>query len=354
MTAETLNQKILENLNTATLLFNDELKLEHINPAGEMLLAISYRQLKQGYGNDYFEQTNVLMEALVTTKKRANSLTQRELEVALPNLSQITVDCTVTPFIAPDLGQVYLMELQQIDRRLQIIREKNLLSQHDTTHAVVRGLAHEINNPLGGIKGAAQLLERELPHHSLKEYTQVITSEIDRLQTLVGRLLGPYTRPLRRPTNIHKLIEHVRTLVNAETPDTLQFKRDYDPSLPEIQLDPDQIIQTLLNIVRNATQAVSHNGQITLQTRAKRQITIGSTRHRLVLCISIIDNGPGIPDDMKEKIFFPMVTTRAEGTGLGLSIAQSIINQHSGLIECHSLPGHTEFKILLPMDMSHE
>ncbi len=351
MTIESINQKILENLNTAILLFNDELKLEHINPAGEMLLAISYRQLIQGYGHDYFTHTNVLMQALVTTKQRGNSLTQRELEVVLYNQSRITVDCTVTPFVLPDSGPVYLMELQQVDRRLQIIREENLLAQHDTTHAVVRGLAHEINNPLGGIKGAAQLLERELPHPELKEYTQVITNETDRLQTLVARLLGPYTHPQRHLTNIHKLIEHVRILVTAEIPDTIQIKRDYDPSIPEIQLDPDQIIQTILNIVRNATQAVSDHGQIVLRTRAKRQITIGTTRHRLALSISIMDNGPGISENMKEKIFSPMVTTRAEGTGLGLSIAQSIIQQHSGLIECHSLPGNTEFRILLPMDI---
>jgi len=352
MAIESINQKILENLNTAILLFNDELKLEHINPAGEMLLAISYRQLIQGYGNDYFTHTNVLMQALVTTKQRGNSLTQRELEVILHNQNRITVDCTVTPFALADSSQVYLMELQQVDRRLQIIREENLLAQHDTTHAVVRGLAHEINNPLGGIKGAAQLLERELPHPELKEYTQVITNETDRLQTLVGRLLGPYTHPQRHLTNIHKLIEHVRILVTAEIPDTIQLKRDYDPSIPEIQLDPDQIIQTILNIVRNATQAVDDQGEIILRTRAKRQITIGTTRHRLALSISIIDNGPGISENMKEKIFSPMVTTRAEGTGLGLSIAQSIIQQHLGLIECHSLPGNTEFRILLPMDIT--
>lgn len=354
MAIESINQKILENLNTAILLFNDELKLEHINPAGEMLLAISYRQLKQGYGHDYFTHTNVLMQALVTTKQRDNSLTQRELEVVLHNQNRIKVDCTITPFTLANANQVYLMELQQVDRRLQIIREENLLAQHDTTHAVVRGLAHEINNPLGGIKGAAQLLERELPHPELKEYTQVITNETDRLQTLVGRLLGPYTHPQRHLTNIHKLIEHVRILVTAEISDTIQLQRDYDPSIPEIQLDPDQIIQTILNIVRNATQAVDDQdqGQIILRTRAKRQITIGTIRHRLALCISIIDNGPGISEDMKEKIFSPMITTRAEGTGLGLSIAQSIIQQHSGLIECHSLPENTEFRILLPMDIT--
>ncbi len=238
-----------------------------------------------------------------------------------------------------------MVELTQLDRHLRIAREENLLEQHQVARQLVRGLAHEIKNPLGGLRGAAQLLERELVDEDLKEYTRIIIGEADRLRGLVNRMLGPNQLPQMRTCNIHQIVEHVRNLVAAEEHAELTLIRDYDPSIPDFRADPEQLIQALLNIVRNAAQALQGKGQIILRTRAQRQITIGQKRHKLVVRVDVIDNGPGIPDEMLETIFYPMVTGHAEGTGLGLSIAQSLVNVHGGTIECSSRPGHTEFTI---------
>jgi two-component system nitrogen regulation sensor histidine kinase GlnL len=265
----------------------------------------------------------------------------------------MTVDCTVTPISEPQHKEL-LVELLHVDRHLRIIREENLLAQHQATRALARGLAHEIKNPLGGLRGAAQLLERELNNEALKEYTGIIIGEADRLQNLVNRMLGPNTLPQKRLINIHQVLEHVRSLVSAEAPPGVHIVRDYDPSIPELNADPDQLIQAVLNIVRNAVQAVGDHGEITLRTRTLRQYTIGQRRHKLVIRIDVIDNGPGIPPDMMESIFYPMVTGRPEGTGLGLPIAQFLISQHGGLIECASRPGFTTFTLLLPLESDDE
>ena len=219
------------------------------------------------------------------------------------------------------------------------------------TRALVRGFAHEVKNPLGGLRGAAQLLEGELPDASLKEYTQIIISEADRLQKLVDEMLGPNRLPKKSLVNIHEVLERVRSLVLAEVPDGVQIKRNYDPSIPEFVADRDQLLQAVLNIVRNAIQAVEETGIIELKTRIERQFTIGNVRHRHVLRIDITDNGPGIPEEMQHRIFYPMVTSRAEGTGVGLSIAQSLISRHDGLIECSSNEDGAKFTILLPLEM---
>ncbi len=219
---------------------------------------------------------------------------------------------------------------------------------------MIRGLAHEIKNPLGGLRGAAQLLERELPDPQLTEYTKIIIDEADRLQNLLNRMLGPNTLPNLRETNIHHVLERVRSLVLAEAPPGIEITRDYDPSIPNLNADSDQLIQAALNLVRNAVQALGQHGSIILRTRAQRQITIGHERHRLVLTLEVIDNGPGIPQEIQERIFYPMVTGHANGTGLGFSIAQSLINRHGGLIECTSEPGNTIFRILLPLENAHD
>ena len=242
-----------------------------------------------------------------------------------------------------------LLELTSLDRLLRITRDEILYSQQNATKELLRGLAHEVKNPLGGLRGAAQLLERELDSFELKEYTRVIIDEADRLQNLVDRLLGPNSVPKKRAVNIHEVLERVRSLVLVEITHGLKIRRDYDTSLPELIADPDMLIQATLNIVRNASQALHQKGEITLRTRIERNHTIGHQRYRLVLKVDIIDNGPGIDEAFKEKIFFPMISGRAEGSGLGLSIAQSLIQQHSGIIECHSQPGYTCFSILLPI-----
>ena len=231
--------------------------------------------------------------------------------------------------------------------------EKHLLNQNEASRSLLRGLAHEIKNPLGGIRGAAQLLERKFDNDQDREFTHVIIREADRLKQLVDRMLGPRDIPNKSQLNIHQILEHVRNLVRVEA-DHIRFTTDYDPSLPDIYGDESMIIQALLNITRNAIKEVSADGKITFKTRPFRNYTIGENTYPLVAKIDIIDNGPGIPEELKEKLFLPMVTGHAEGTGLGLSIAQTLINQHNGLIEFASSPGHTVFSLLLPLNTTPE
>lgn len=343
-------KSVTENLSVAVMLFNKKLQLEYINPAGEMLFALSAKRINGIHASELFGEDSKINHTLDRAATQGLSMSERELEIILPDQRKITTDCTFTP-IAEANGQEYiLVELQHIDRQLRISREEHLIAQNEAAHLLLRGLAHEINNPLGGLRGAAQLLAKELGNPDHHEYTDIIIGEADRLQSLLSRLLGPNTRPQKSYANIHKILEHVRTLVLAEAPPGIGIIRDYDPSIPDLYADPNQLIQAVLNIVRNAVQALGATGHITLRTRTQRQYTIGAKRYKLVLALSIIDNGPGIPADLLETIFYPMVTGRAEGTGLGLSIAQSLVNQHGGLIECASAPGNTVFTLLLPLE----
>jgi two-component system, NtrC family, nitrogen regulation sensor histidine kinase GlnL len=236
-----------------------------------------------------------------------------------------------------------------LQQQLRIAREERLLDQTEASRWLIRNLAHEIKNPLGGLRGAAQLLERELERPELTEYTQVIMKEADRLQTLMDRLLTPQRMPHLAPLNIHEALERVRSLVLAEFPNGIRIRREYDVSLPAIEADKEQIIQALLNIGRNAAQALKGNGEIVLRTRIARQVTLARKLHRLGVMIQIVDNGPGVLEDIRDKIFFPLVSGREGGTGLGLTLAQNFISQHQGVIELQSEPGRTCFTILLPL-----
>lgn len=344
------DSRILESLNTAVLVFDRSLRLDYLNPAGEMLLAVSARQAQGQSLHDLLPSALELSDRLKQAFEEDQPYAEHGVHLHLPSGQDITVDCTVTPMFDPATGTQLLVELNQMDRHLRIAREENILEQHQAARQLVRGLAHEIKNPLGGLRGAAQLLERELDDEDLKEYTRIIIGEADRLRSLVNRMLGPNQLPQMRACNIHQIVEHVRNLVAAEGHSGLKLVRDYDPSIPDFKADPEQLIQAILNIVRNAMQALHGPGRITLRTRTQRQFTIGQKRHKLVVRVDVIDDGPGIPPEMLETIFYPMVTGRAEGTGLGLSIAQSLVNVHGGLIECASRPGHTEFTILLPLE----
>lgn len=346
--------RVVENLATAILVFDENLRLRYVNPAAEMLFAASARQIVGNLSSGLFNGPNRLTELLESVARNQHPITERELELTLGAGKTATVDITVNPLADSHGTQTYLVELHQVDRKLRILRDEQLMAQQSATHAILRGLAHEINNPLGGLRGAAQLLERALHDESLKEYTQVIIGEADRLQALLSRLIGPKTPPRKRDVNVHELIERVRRLVAAEAPSGIFIQRDYDPSIPDLWLDADLMIQVILNIVRNAVQALETHGTIVLRTRARRQFNIGTRRHRLVIALEISDNGPGIPPDIAENIFYPMVTGRAEGSGLGLAIAQSLVNQHDGIIECQSQPGQTVFTILLPLDNQRE
>jgi len=345
---------ILENLNTAVLLFDTRLRLKYINPAGEILFAASTKQIAGQSIEELLPYSRPFTAALLRSHESGNPYTEREVQLILANQQTITVDCTVTPLNESHLENGLLVELLQLDRHLRIAREETLLAQYQTTRTLIRGMAHEIKNPLGGLRGAAQLLERELPDAKLKEYTQVIISEADRLQNLLNRMLGPNTLPHKRRINIHEIVERVYTLMEAEASEGIKITKDYDPSIPEFEADPDQIIQAVLNIARNALQAIDGNGRIILQTRIQRSFTIGQRHHKNVACINIIDDGPGITPDMIDNIFYPMITGHAAGTGLGLPIAQSLVNQHGGLIECSSRPGKTVFTLFLPLEMYDE
>ena len=346
-----LEHRVLDNLSCAVLLFDCDMVLRYINSAGEMLLAVSARQILGQRVKEFiqcrcYEVESVLRRSLETGQQ----FTEREHQLTLADGREVTVDCTVAPI--REEGQIieFLVEMQQVDHQLRISREESLLSRNQASRALVRGLAHEIKNPLGGLRGAAQLLERELPSEELKEYTQIIIQEADRLQNLVDTMLGPNKMPKRQEINIHQVLERVCNLVRVETGFSLSINKDYDPSIPPMTGDLDQLIQAFLNILRNGARAAGSSGQLGIRTRILRQFTIGTVRHRHVISVELTDNGPGIPEEMQQKIFFPMVSGESEGMGLGLSISQELINRHQGLIEFSSKPGETVFTVLLPLE----
>ena len=344
-----LHTRILEGMNSAVLLFDQDLRLRYINSAGENLFRVSAPHLIDEPYQALIHDGSDLFQLLQEAFRSGRPFTRHEVTLTLGNDINVVMDFTAVPLLDPGYPTEILLELHSVDRLLRISREENQYAQQEATQKVLRGLAHEIKNPLGGLRGAAQLLQRQLDSEDLKEYTRVIINEADRLQKLVNQILGPNTIPNKTSTNIHHVLEHIRSLLLAEGKNNIKIIRDYDPSIPDLQADPDQLVQALLNISRNAYQILDENGTITLRTRIERKYTIGKERHDLVARIEIIDNGPGIPEDMQDKIFFPMVTGRADGTGLGLSIAQSLIQQHNGLVEVDSVPGRTVFAVLLPI-----
>ena len=260
------------------------------------------------------------------------------------------VDCRVS--LLQRGAAELLVELTDVTRRTRISRENALLIQHGAGRQMIRQLAHEIKNPLGGIRGAAQLLERQLDSSELREYTNVVISETDRLAALVDTLLGPGGPPNKRPVNVHELLEYVIRIITAEDERSPHIKREYDPGLPLINLDRDQMVQALMNLVRNAVTALQGQGTITLRSRAITNFTIGDTRHRVIASIEIEDDGPGIPAELQDTVFYPLVTSDPEGTGLGLPAAQELISRHGGLIEFESRPGRTVFMVQIPLEQT--
>jgi two-component system, NtrC family, nitrogen regulation sensor histidine kinase GlnL len=340
----------LEHLATAVLLLDGERRVIYANPAAEVIFALSHHHIAEMPLDQVFIGAEMLCNAV------GNALTSngpyREHEITLTTFRQLSLaaTCTVTPV---DLSPVRLvLEFQQMDQQLRIAREERMLIQQQANAELLRNLAHEIRNPLGGLRGAAQLLEHELPQPSLREYTQVIIKEADRLQSLMDRLMAPHRVPKYELTNIHEVLERVRSLLLAESPEGIAIRRDYDTSLPDLVGDREKLIQAVLNIARNAVQAMQGQGEIVLRTRAERQVTLAKKRYRVAIKLQIIDNGPGIPDAIRERIFYPLVSGREGGSGLGLTLAQNFITQHHGMIECESQPGRTCFTILLPIECS--
>lgn len=348
---------ILDNLTTAVLVLDQKLNIQYLTPSAESLFETSVTRVQGTPVVDLLVESEEALDTLHAAALNGQSYTKREAEFLLTTGTRLTVDYSVSPIGSEQLE--LLVEIQPRDRLLRISREEDIISQQETSRILVRGMAHEIKNPLGGIRGAAQLLDRELNDDGQREYTRVIIDEADRLRSLVDRMLGPNRALKLAHTNIHEVLERVKTLLEAESRGEITFRRDYDPSIPEFLGDKEQLIQAFLNIARNAMEAAYEQQRdetnaepplITLRTRALRQFTIGHTRHRLVCRVDVIDNGPGIPADLLQNIFYPMISGRAAGTGLGLSITQSIIGQHHGLVECESEPGRTDFIIFLPLE----
>ena len=333
------------------ILLDSSLLIIGLNPAAENILGIS-AQRAQGesllrLADDDPELRDILSRVIETGDHYANEMRLGRSEV---NSEERIVDCHVSPV---DYGNAALLvEMTDVPRRSRLSRENALLIQHGAGRQMIRQLAHEIKNPLGGIRGAAQLLEKQLHDDEQREYTDVVISETDRLAGLVDTLLGPGGPPNKQPLNVHELLEYVVRIIEAEKQKHVTFRRDYDPGLPLIDLDRDQMVQAFLNLMRNAVAALEGHGTITLRSRAAINFTIGDTRHRVIASIEIEDDGPGIPLDLQDSVFYPLVTSRPEGTGLGLPGAQELLSRHNGLIEFESRPGRTVFFVRIPLQQA--
>ena len=339
----------MDLLASAVVVLDAEARIVFLNQAAENLFSTSGR-LIVGQPLSRLFLNGGLIDALVEQACNNEFGTKRQ-DITLERYGRDPLVLhSVAVVLESDLGAV-LIEFREIDQRLRSDWAERQLNSAQANRELMRNLAHEIKNPLGGIRGAAQLLETELPSPDMREYTQVIIKEADRLQTLVDRLLAPHRQARTvSPMNLHEVCERVRSVVLAEYPQGLAVDRDYDASLPDMRGDKEQLIQAVLNIVRNAAQALRGSGRILLKTRAARQVTIAKRRYRLALELHVIDDGPGIPEEIRDRIFFPLVSGREGGTGLGLSLAQTFVQQHGGIIECDSRPGWTDFRVLLPLE----
>lgn len=356
MKTSTISLDGLDLLASAVLVLDAEGCIAYANPAAENLLKNSFKNLAHQKPQDLFMNGEEISEIFEQALAHQFGVKRQDLILEQAGRDPLHLQVIVMVLDNPDLP--VLMELHENEQQLKLNREERLLDQSQANKELIRNLAHEIKNPLGGIRGAAQLLELELPEHHLKElgeYTQVIIKEADRLQTLVDRLLAPHRRPhIVGDVNIHEVCERVRSLIVSEFPNGLTIKRDYDLSIPEFRGDKEQLIQAVLNIAHNAAQALSErikagDAMLTLSTRVARSVTLAKVRYRLALDLHIIDNGPGIPPDILDRIFYPLVSGRDGGSGLGLTLAQTFVQQHLGMIECESRPGQTDFRILIPL-----
>jgi len=340
----------LDLLATAVIVLRSDLRICYANAAAEQLLQTSRRTLLDTSFEELFIDAMPFADKLRQALSRQWGFWDQGLMLTRPGQESLLLNVVATPVDQPAYG--LLLELRSIDQHRRIEREEQLLHQHQANRELIRNLAHEIKNPLGGLRGSAQLLEPELDREELREYTQVIIKEADRLQLLMDRLLTPHRPPHMGPVNIHEALERVRSLILAEFPSGITLRRDYDTSLPEILGDREQLIQVVLNIARNAAQALQErdDGEICFRTRVARSVTIARRMHRLALELQIIDNGPGIAPELRDRIFYPLVSGREGGSGLGLMLAQTYVQHHQGILECESEPGRTVFRIVLPIE----
>ena len=346
--------RTVENLATAVLLFDKDLHLISINSAGETLLSVSHKRVSGMQPNQIWPNSSFFYEAIQRSLYSGTTCIERGIDLNLNNGHQIKVDCMITPVVVDHAAEEILLELVDAHGFVRVMQEVSQETVQAAAKESVQGMTHEIKNPLGGIRGAAQLLERELDDKDLLEYTGIIINECDRLRKFIDRMLTTSTHPVKLDLNIHEVLEYVVSVVHAENAHKVNIKRDYDPSIPNIKADREQIIQVILNLLRNAVQEIDKDGHITLVTRIQRQVTIQHKLNRHIIVIDIIDDGPGIPPEIESGAFYPLVTGRAEGTGLGLSIAQQLIQSHGGLINYERKDNNTYFSILLPTEQCDE
>ncbi len=346
--------KILDTLNCTIVCLDANLTVSYLNSNGEILFDSSASSLT----GKPFEQLLSLVEPNTINDKLSGfaeshqAITEHEAHLTLASGRTMLIDYSIYPLDIENGSNNILVEIRPLDRQVEIANDVLSNLQNQVSQQFARGIAHEIKNPLGGIRGAAQLLSKELPHSDLKEFTDVIIGEVDRLQVLIDNMLGPDSGLDLHPVNILEVLEHIRRLLETAEPDRVEFRRDYDPSIPEIMADRNLLIQALLNLALNAVQALGDDGQITFKTRINRQVTIGKTMHPLVVQIDIIDNGKGIPEDLNHTLFLPMVTDKPEGSGLGLPIAQEIISRHGGIIKAESTNTDTIFRTIIPLEQA--
>jgi two-component system nitrogen regulation sensor histidine kinase GlnL len=336
---------ILQGLSTALVVLDEGLAVAYLNPAAEALFGISSRRLVGRALAEVIHPAHDLIALCQRAFSTGLTFSLREFTARVGE-HEFVLDCRVGLL---DMERMVVLELLDTERDRRVRREAELVAQQRLSRRIIRQLAHEVKNPLGGLRGAAQLLERQLPDPEQKAYTRVIIEEADRLAALVDGILraGGASRP--EEINLHRITDHVAHLIEAEKPSSIELVRDYDPSLPPVNVDRNQLIQAFLNLARNAMEALGDRGRLIFRTRALTNYTVGGERHRLVVSAEIEDNGPGIPDELKETIFYPLVTGRPTGTGLGLTIAQDLVSRNGGLIEFSSEPGRTIFKLRLPV-----
>lgn len=342
--------ELLDALANGVVLLDSAYGIIHANVAAQGLMAVGLNQARGRPFPELFVDGAVLSAVLNRARDTGESLSECELglrPVGAPREARI-VDVTVSPLDAAG-SRRYLLELSDAGPRNRLNRDNELRARLEGSRMMTRQLAHEIKNPLGGVRGAAQLLARQLSDPALREYTDVIINETDRLTALVDTMTNPARPAQKTLLNIHEVCEHVHRLLVAEASPQVAIERDYDPSVPEGWFDRNQLVQALLNLARNALQAVGTSGRVTLRTRAVTQAHIGIVRHRLAARIEVIDDGPGVPDEIRGTLFYPLVTARANGTGLGLAVSQELVNRNGGLIEFQSEPGLTVFSITLPL-----
>jgi two-component system nitrogen regulation sensor histidine kinase GlnL len=365
-------QELLDTLSTAVIVLDEALTILSANSSAENLLGVSSNQARGRPLLELLSIPEVLQETFKRVLENATACAQREVSlrpIALGGEDRVMDVCaapleTSRSQLPPDQqsarssAKKLVIEISDATQRQRLSRETALLAQLGGSRLMIRQLAHEIKNPLGGLRGAAQLLERQLKDDAMREYTEIIISEADRLAALVDSMLGPGRLPRKERLNVHELCEHVHHLLRSEALGEVLIERDYDPSVPPATLDRHMIVQAMLNLGRNALQAVGksaglntdNRGRIILRTRVLSNQSIGTAHHRLVACVQFEDNGSGVPPQIREMLFYPFVTAREGGTGLGLAVAQDLVTRHGGLIEFESEPGRTLFSLLLPIE----